>query len=413
MKTIQWTLLLLLTTLLWHCEQNEPAPYINPPAEVFNCAEEADACDLVYNNNAFGFDLFHRLHSEDPAANIFISPLSINTALSMTANGMLDDELADVRGILHQDAMTEQQVNEAFKYYLNELPVMAPNVTMLPANSIWYHEDFPFYQDFLTTNQTYFDAAIEARDFRDPATKDEINGWIADKTNDRIQNMIDNIPAEAIMYLINAVYFKGDWRYQFDADQTYTADFTAYDGATQSTPMMTHGQKMTLPYMRDDNFQMVDLPYVDSVFSMSLILPDENVSMDDVINELNADTWNQWVELLHPTEGYVQLPRFKMEYEKTLNDDLRAIGMQAGWSPWGDNRLTEAQNILISLVKHKSFLEVTEEGTEAAAATVVGIELTSVPLTFNMNFNRPFLLVIRERAANGVLFLGKVNSLEE
>lgn len=412
MKPISLMLSLLLALFVWQCEQNEPAPFTNPPAEVFACAEQPNACDLVFNNNGFGFDLFRDLHAEAPEDNIFISPLSISAALSMTANGTLDDELEDMRTVLHQNGMTEQEVNEGYQYYLQTLPAMAPNVTMLPANSIWYHEGFPFFEDFLNTNAHYFDAAVEARDFRDPATKDEINGWIAGKTNDRIQNMISNIPASAIMYLINAVYFKGDWRYQFDAEATFEGQFNAFDGAAEATPMMTFGKKMTLPYNREENFQMVDLPYADSVFSMTLILPDEGVSMDDVIGEFNADNWDQWVSQLYPREGIVQLPRFSLEYEKMLNDNLRSIGMQAGWSAWGPNRMTEAENILISMVKHKSFLEVNEEGSEAAAATVVGIELTSIDLGFTFNCDRPFLLVIRERAANGVLFLGKVNTLE-
>lgn len=404
---------LLLALFTWQCEQNDPAPYNNPPAEVFACVEQPGACDLVYNNNDFGFDLFRDLHGNDPGGNIFLSPLSISAALSMTANGAKDEELEDLRGILHQDGMTEQEVNEAYQYYLEVLPAMAPNVTMLPANSIWHHDEFPFFEEFLTTNETYFDAAIEARDFRDPATKDEINDWIANKTNDRIQNMITNIPGNAIMYLINAVFFKGDWRYQFDPEKTFEGQFNAFDGSTQSTPMMTFGtEKVTLPYMYGPKFQMLDLPYADSVFSMSLILPHENVSMDEVVAELNAANWDQWVAQLHPEEGILQLPRFSLEYEKTLNESLRAIGMEAGWDPWGDNRITSDGRILISLVKHKSFLEVTEEGSEAAAATVVEIVVESIS-GFSLNFNRPFLLVIRERAANGVLFLGKVNSLQD
>jgi serine protease inhibitor len=358
MKTIQMMLLLALAGLAWQCEQDDPGPNLNPPAEVFSCVEQADACDLAFNNNAFGFDLFRQLHSDDPAGNIFLSPLSISAALSMTANGALEDELADMRTVLHQDAMTEEQINEAYKYYLEILPEMAPNVTMLPANSIWYHHDFNVYAEFLQANADYFQAAIEARDFRDEATVAEINDWIADKTNDRIQDMIQSIPADAVMYLINAVFFQGNWRYQFPADETFTTDFTAFDGSLQPTPMMTFGKKVTLPYTANNYFQIIDLPYADSVFSMTLLLPHTTVDLDEAIAQLNADHWDQWISSLHSQEGIVQLPRFSLEYEQELKEPLRAIGMESGWTEWGPNRMTDDPRVQISKVKHKAFLEV-------------------------------------------------------
>ena len=413
MKPFLLLFLSLIAITLMHCNQEDPEPEPNPPAEVFSCLDQTDACNLAQANNTFGFDIFRQLHEADPADNIFISPLSISAALSMTANGAEEATLTQMRDVLAQAEMTEQEVNDAFKFYLPTLVDIDPAVTMLPANSIWYDEPFPVHQAFLDANQEYFDAQVEALDFKDPGAVDVINGWIADNTNDRIQDMLQTIPTEAVMYLINAVYFKGDWRFAFDEEDTYDGEFTNLAGQPEATPMMNFPDGVDLPYYETEDFQILDLPFADSVYSMTLLLPRPSSTLDAMIDQLDTGNWESWIAALQTEEVRVTLPRFTMEYEKKLNDALKALGMTDAFDrDLADfDRLSPDPRPYISMVKHKSFLEVNEVGSEAAAATVVEIVVESIS-GYYFNADRPFLLAIRERAGNGVLFLGKVASLE-
>ncbi len=402
-----------MTLSLMQCNDANNNPIPSTPVEVFTCMDEPGICELMQANNAFGFDLFQELHEAAPNENIFISPLSINAALSMTANGAEDNTLTQMRAAMAQDGMTETAINEGFKSYLPFLTDADPAVTMLPANSIWYDEPFPVHQAFLDANQEHFDAQVQALDFKDPASVDVINGWIEDNTNNRIQDMLESIPGDAVMYLVNAVYFKGDWRIAFDEDNTYDGQFTNSDGQVEATPMMAFPESVYFPYTETESFQMLDLPFADSVYSMTLLLPRQNYEVGDIIDQLDTGSWDSWIASLNSEEVRAEVPRFSLEYEETLNDALKNIGMTDAFDrDLADfDRLSPDPRPYISLVKHKSFLEVNEQGSEAAAATVVEIVVESIS-GYYFRADRPFLLAIRERAGNGILFLGKVTSLQ-
>ena len=415
MKQIWYLSLILFAATCFQCNVEDPTPDLpDPPVEIFTCVEEPAACELAESINGFGFDLFRQLHEDAPLENIFLSPLSVSAALSMTANGAENNTLSQMREVLHQNAMTEAEVNEAFKFYLPALIDIDPAVTMLPANSIWYDELFPVYPEFLATNQTYFDAQVEALDFRDPDAASIINSWIEDNTNGKITEMLQSIPADAVMYLINAIYFKGDWRFQFEEEDTYDAVFNNLAGQEENTPMMSFPEGADLPYYQNAEVQLLDLPFADSVYSMTLMLPNGDNDLDGLIESLTPANWTAWTDALQPQEVRVHLPRFTLEYEEKLNDALTALGMSDAFNRDLCNldRLSSDPLTYISMVKHKSFLEVNEAGSEAAAVTVVEIGTNSVS-GYTFRCDEPFLLVIRERAANGALFVGKVGSLEE
>ncbi len=398
---------LMAVLFFTHCQTSDLP---NPQAPVnYGCVENPVACELVSANNEFGFNLFQRLHEESPNDNIFISPLSISTALSMTLNGAAGETREGMKNTLAYNDLSIDDINNAYQYVLTALPLLDNHVQMYPANSIWYEKTFPVKVPFLNTNQTYFDSEINPLDFKDPNSVDILNGWVNDKTKGKIPTIIDEISPDAIMYLINAIYFKGDWRKQFDEDKTITGDFYKADGTTVPVKLMNYGGETDMRYFENDKIQAVDLPYGDSVFSMSLLLPKENYSLDQLINDLKAGAWNDWQDDFNNQQVVLHMPRFKMEYEKVLNDHMIAMGMDLAFrSDAADFSNIADANLYISLVKHKSFVEVNEKGAEAAAVTIVGIEVTSVPQYVSVTFNRPFVFLIRENKSNGVLFAGKM-----
>lgn len=393
--------------LFAHCTPENIVPDDNPDLITFDC-ENSDGCELVDANNVFGFNIFKALHEEKPQENIFISPLSISTALTMTQNGADGDTKTQMQEVLQTSDLDIQAVNEAYQYLLTTLPDLDPSVQLDLANSIWYHQDYPVYPEFLNTNETYFNSEIIGADFRAPETVDEINGWVSDNTNGKIPTVLDEIPQAAIMYLINAIYFKGDWQYTFDEDMTYETSFFKHDGSTVPIDMMGWEGATELPYFENELFQAIDLPYGDGQFSMTLMLPKNEVGIEGVVAELNKENWDAWMESFATQEVNYQMPKFKLEYKKELKDILAAMGMEDLFTGRCDLSKLGPGGLVVSKVLHKSFLEINEQGTEAAAVTVVGVENTSVPSIPYMVLNRSFLLFIRDNVTNSILFMGQI-----
>ena len=250
---------------------------------------------------------------------------------------------------------------------------------------------------------------MRSLDFSSPSSVDIINNWVDEKTNSKIDKIIDNIDPMTMMFLINAIYFKGMWTYEFDKNMTSDEQFTKPDGSQVPCKMM----KMTadLNYFADETVQIVDLPYGDGQFSMTVILPRSDQSIDAVAADLTPSQWTEWLSKLTKASGTVELPKFKLEYEKKLNDALTALGMGIAFSGQADfTRIDRKGGLYISKVKHKTFVEVDEEGTEAAAVTVVDIRLTSVgpSVEFYLRVDRPFIFAIRENHSQTILFIGKI-----
>ncbi|MFC1951064.1 serpin family protein [Chloroflexota bacterium] len=363
---------------------------------------------LVESGNTFGFELLKEVVDQEGDKNIFISPLSVSMALGMTLNGADGDTYEAMQQTLELAGLTEEQINQSYESLIELLRGLDPDVAFQIANSIWYRQEFAVNQPFLDTCQDYFDAVVEGLDFDDPAAANTINAWVDENTNGKIEEIVEPpIDPLTVMFLINAIYFKGTWKYEFDEGNTQSEPFYLHNDSEVQCQMMQ--QQATLDYYENDDFQAVDLPYGNGKYSMTVLLPDADKDIDELIAELNDESWNEWTGNLSEEEVALYLPRFALEYEIKLNDVLKAMGMEVAFSGAADfTKINSSGGLYIEEVKHKTFVEVNEEGTEAAAVTSVEIRLSSVPDYTEMIVNRPFIFVIRENHSGSILFAGKI-----
>ena len=361
---------------------------------------------VVEQNNNFSFDIFQEIVSnESENANIFISPLSMYYALAMTGTGSDTETKSEFDQLLGWTDMTESEILEAMKELTKDLKPVNDNVTFTIANSIWQKQGAPVKEAFKSQSQDYFDAEVRELDFSSPEAVEIINSWIEVKTNNLIQDMLDFIPPDAFMYLINAIYFKADWSSKFDVEDSFEGEFVAANNNTVNTTFMI--QKSNFEYSSNNMMQAIKLPYTDTTFSMHVLLPQSNYSASDIVSELNEENWKTWNSNYTMQEVTLTLPRFKLEYGvKLINDELQSLGLQKAFTPGADfSKITDA-SIYISRVMHKAFIEVNEEGSEAAAATIVEMVETSAGNELHFTANKPFVFTICHEPSNSILFMG-------
>jgi serpin B len=397
MKRNLGSILLIVTLVISACTTEE-----GPNIRDLTVVEQS----LVESANRFGFELFSEVISQSDGGNVFISPLSVSLALGMTANGARNDTETAMHTTLGYSGLTAAEINEGYRGLIEYLVNLDPRVTMEIANSIWYQEGFEVLQEFVDVNQTFFDAVVQALNFAAPGAADTMNAWVADKTHGKIEEIIDPpISGDTVMFLINAIYFKGTWTYQFDPQDTTDETFHAPAGDKTVKMMHLNGD---LSYQQKADFQAVNLPYGHELFSMTVFLPSGGQSVDDLAVRLTGANWAAWMQGFEVEEVDLSLPRFELEYEQVLNDVLIALGMGVAFSMAADfTGINPAGGLFISAVKHKTYVKVNEEGTEAAAVTSVEISKgVSTPIT--MRIDRPFLFVIHDKHSKAMLFMGKI-----
>jgi serine protease inhibitor len=367
---------------------------------------------VIQASNSFAFDILRETVRQQPADNVFLSPLSASLALGMTMNGARGTTQDGMRSVLGFGDMEVARVNEAYRALIDLLVRLDRGVDIRIANSIWARQGFPFHEDFYDTARRYFDAEVSTLDFARHDAAATINRWVAQKTGDRIEDIVEApIPHDVVMYLINAVYFKGDWRVRFQRDLTADAPFRRPDGSQTTVPMMMQQRAELLHhYDAAAAVDVVELLYGRGAFAMTIVLPAAGVDVDDVIADLDATQWRTWLDGLQERQLQFAMPRFRLEYETLMNEPLVTLGMGVafGRSPGTDFRGLSplGLELFITNVRQKTFVDVNEEGTEAAAATSVEIGRTSGPPSVRVD--RPFLLAIRERFSGTILFIGKV-----
>lgn len=399
--------LMLATTFLATACSNSTAP--GKPITALPRELTASETKVIAASNDFAFDLFRTGNLSQHKANVFMSPLSASMALGMTANGANGATYDQMRTGLRLTGATREEVNGAYKSLIALLRGLDPTTDFRIANSIWYRLGFPFHSAFLDESKLYFDARVEGLDFASTSAPTTINTWVSDQTNNRIPTILDAIARNEVMFLINAIYFKGTWQKPFDKAQTNDAPFHAADGTTATVRMMFRDDGVH--YASTSDYEAIDLPYGNSAFTMTVVMP-RSTDIDAFAESFDQTKLSAVVGSLRATNVHVYLPRFRLEWKRLLNEDLQQLGMSLPFAAGGADftRMSPVGNDLyITKVVQKTFVEVDEAGTEAAAATLVGVGVTSMPPSFRAD--KPFLVVIRERFSGAILFIGKIAKL--
>jgi serpin B len=388
------------------CEKQPGEPDLTPK----NFTLTGAAPQAIQSSNDFGIELFKRV-VETGNQNLMLSPLSASTALTMLLNGCGGDTYTQLQGTLNYPAgMTIGDINEAYKSLVDQLLKADPKVKLALANAIFYRNGFVVKPPFLATMSNDYKAKVEGLDFSAPSALTTINKWANDNTAGKIPKVLDQISGDAVMFLMNALYFKGDWSYQFDKSATQNRPF--YPDGGSSISVSTMKSEVGTRVFYSQNYGVVEMPYGRTNFTMVVIVPTE--TLGSFYASLTPQVWNEITSGLDSKDEFgkliVYMPKFKFSYEKFLNDQLKSMGMvdafidgQANLSGISD------QQIFVDFVKQNTFVEVDEEGTEAAAVTTIGINLTSMPAEPpQFVIDKSFVFAIRERTTNTLLFIGQV-----
>ena len=413
MKHIITILTALLFVVNVSCQQQDANLNENKTIQL-----DEKSAQLIEADNAFGLEIFQKIREESDKENIMISPLSISVALAMAYNGADGATKTEMENALKLNGLTPEQINSSYKMLIAALQSLDEDVVFELANAIFYAEGFEVKSPFIKTNQDYYDAKVESIDFSSPSSVKHINDWVAEKTHDKIDKIVESLSPDDRMVLLNAIYFNGIWSVKFDEDGTKMHNFNRMDGVNIEVPMMNKEDK--LDYTTNSLFSAIKLPYGTGQYNMVVLLPGSDKNSADIIDELSADNWNEWMESFETEEHVVvTMPRFKFAFELQLNNVLKKMGMQKAFvSSQSDfTKITDDKKLYISSVVHKSFIDVNENGTEAAAVTSVTFSTTSIgpgdqiPKIY-FTVNKPFVFAITEKDTGAILFVGEVQNPE-
>jgi len=341
--------------------------------------------------------------------NLFMSPLSVSMAFGMLANGSNGQTQTDIYKTMNFDGFDEGTINTFYNKLTTGLPAIDPDASISIANFIWNKKGLTILPQFLQTNTTFYKAGVQSLDFKSPLAVQTINNWVNDNTKGKIPKIINVIPDNIVMYLINAIYFKDEWDQQFDKAKSHQQAFYLANASTIQSNFMQG--EVNIKTSIDDLGSMIELPYKDNKFSMVIMQPRNSHTFTDLVAGLDTTRWNALIHNLHNNRAKLIMPKFKFSYEDLLNAKLVNMGMSLAFSDNADfSRIDGKRDLLISEVKHKAFVEVSEEGTEAAAVTSIGIGTTSAPQVVNLTLDHPFIFMIREVKTGLILFTGIMNN---
>jgi len=368
--------------------------------------------EVIDRSNDFAFELLRQVRAQRSSPNTFISPLSASMALGMTLNGAANATFDSMRATLGFEGLTQGEINRSYHDLTDLLVNLDPHVDLLIANATFARQGFPFVPSFFDSVTTWFDAEAKTLDFGDPSTIDAINQWASDNTKGLIPQVISDIDPYAILFLLNAVYFKGDWTSQFDKANTSDSPFTLANGLQVQVPTM-HG-KVRYGAHYGEHVIVGELPYGGQAFVMDVVVPSDTATLGGVLAGLDAQTWADWTTDLNDVdynEGEprpIALPKLQLQTDDTLNTPLTNMGMGIAFDTVRADftRLTPVRPAWIDFVKQDTYLKVDEEGTTAAAVTTVGVNALSATAPFVVD--RPYLLVIRERLSGTIVFIGAI-----
>jgi serpin B len=354
-------------------------------------------------NTAFGLRLFRNLAERGPNQNIVMSPVGLGMVLAMAYDGAAGETAREMAEVLGLEGVERDDVNEAHASLMAMLPTPGDDLSLEMANSLWADEQIPLREDFLQSNRLSYGAAIGNLDLSDPGAAAIINAWIEEETGGKIATVIDNFDPEMVLYLINAMYFNGRWAMPFDSTYTEERDFTLADGSTRPVATMM-AQAEEGHYYLGKGFKAARLDYSGGEVSMYLFLPDEATGLEEFYGHLHSDNWTHWLSGFETGPTLILLPRFSLEYDALLNDALKTLGMKRPFGHADFGRMT-SEPVFISMVKQKVRLEVNEQGTEAASASLVGFKKGPA---LHLAFTRPFCFAVVDNTTAAILFIGTV-----
>lgn len=406
MKTLFSLVTILVFGTICSCQQVDSGN-----DEVKNIVMDEKSSQLISADNEFGLELFQQIREESGEENIMISPLSISVAFAMAYNGANGSTKTEMEKAMKLNGLTPDQINSSYKMLIYALQSLDKDVVFELANAIYYADGFQVKTDFLNINKSIYNAEVEKLNFATPAAVETINNWVADKTHDKITKIVEKLNPLDRMVLLNAVYFNGIWKNKFDEKGTHNLPFTRTDGTTIEVAMMHKEEK--LGYTNNSLFSAVKMPYGEGQYNMIVMLPTDGKNSQDVINSLSTDNWKNWFSNFKTTDNVViTMPRFKFEFKTELGKTLTQMGMikafQAGIADF--SKISD-EDLFISSALHKSYIDVNENGTEAAAVTALTFTTTSVgnepPKTY-FTVNKPFVFAITEKDTEAILFIGEV-----
>lgn len=384
-----------------------------------NIIPEKIDTDVIQADSKFAFDIFKQLNKEDEDKNIFISPLSISTVLSMVGQGAKNDTKEQMWSVLGYDGINEETLKGSYKSLINYLNQSDEKVNLKMSNSLWLNEyttkGVKFNQDFIAVNENIFKAKTEIADFSKQEGVDSLNNWISDATYGMIKGMIQKEDViDSVITLVNAIYFKGYWNEEFDKDLSVKRKFYKENGSSDDVMMMRKSGDM--PYGEGNGYKAVKLPYGNKKTALYCILPDEGTSINEFISNMDHVKWEQIRRSIYVNNVRLEMPRFKIEYDANrLKSCLINLGMSDAFS-MGIADFTgiceSGEKLYLGDVKHKAVIEVNEEGSEASASTVV-IAPSVGPVYKYFYANRPFVFVIADEENGTILFMGKVCEVKE
>ncbi len=385
-----------------------PAP--SPTSVLPKAYPSSQQVKLARSQTRFGFQLFTTLLPSHPNQNLLISPTSVAIALSMLYNGATGETQRAIATALELTEMPLEEVNQANTSLLQSLTTNDPAVQTTLANSLWADQRLSLQPQFVQRMQSAYQARVSVLDFGNPNAVGTINQWVQAQTGGHIPQIISRIQADEALFLLNAISFKGQWAVKFDAAQTRDQPFALPNGQQRTYPFMV--QTGTYRYYETPTFQAISLPYGEGHFSFDLFLPRPGVELAGFYRELTADNWRQWTQSMERHPGSLHLPRLRLGSDVTLNEALKTLGMGLAFDPYRANfAALTLQPAYVSRVKHKTFMELNEAGTEATGVTAIGIGVRSAVISiepFTMVVDRPFFCVIRDSRTGAVLFMGSI-----
>ncbi len=396
--------LLYLTFALFACSRDQTDPVVS------DLIPNEKSAKIIAADNQFGFELFKKVNASlDVPKNTMISPMSVSLALAMVYNGTAGNTKTQMEKMLHKAGLTPDDINQSYKDLVAALISHDPKVELSISNAIFYRKTFSIKNDFITTNQNYYQSVVSGLDFtKNTETLNTVNGWVNTNTKGKIAKIIEQVNAEDVMYLLNAIYFKGEWKYRFDTKETFERNFTKEDKTVVQAPTMTIEKPFN--YYSNSDFELLEMPYGSGKYSMLIFLPESEKTTNDVISLLTAENISDWVQKMTEQKKKVFLPKFEFKFDNSLKDELAALGMTDAFDDTKANLsgISETAKLVISEVMHKTYIKVDERGTEAAAVTGITVGTTSIGPDNSFRVDHPFVFAIREKDTQAILFIGKV-----